>query len=198
MENKVCKFACIIMASGEGKRFGSNKLMANFAGQPLISYVLSATQNIFEKRIVVTRHENVAAFAKEREIDFILHQKPHRNDTVRLGLEKIGAGVTHCLFCMGDQPLITRASIEKILLAAQKEPNYIWRFIYQETLGAPVLFPAQFFDELKDLPEGKGGGVLLKKYADRVRTISVENPQELMDIDTQKDLGNLLKYLEQL
>ena len=37
------RIACIIMASGLGKRFGSNKLMASFHGAPLIHLVLDVT-----------------------------------------------------------------------------------------------------------------------------------------------------------
>ena len=31
------KLGCVIMASGEGKRFGSNKMLADIYGEPLIA-----------------------------------------------------------------------------------------------------------------------------------------------------------------
>ena len=37
---------CIIMASGQGKRFGSNKLMAEYHGQPLIKWILDITKDL--------------------------------------------------------------------------------------------------------------------------------------------------------
>lgn len=40
------RIACIIMASGLGKRFGSNKLMASFHGAPLIHSVLDVTGSV--------------------------------------------------------------------------------------------------------------------------------------------------------
>ena len=51
------RIACIIMASGLGKRFGSNKLMASFHGAPLIHSVLDVTGSVplFADRLVVTR-----------------------------------------------------------------------------------------------------------------------------------------------
>lgn len=48
------------MASGMGTRFGGNKLMAMLNGTPLIQYVIQTTENLFEKRVVVTRHDEVA------------------------------------------------------------------------------------------------------------------------------------------
>ena len=38
---------CVIMASGLGKRFGGNKLLARLKGRPLIQYALDATEGIF-------------------------------------------------------------------------------------------------------------------------------------------------------
>ena len=77
---------CVIMASGMGKRFGGNKLMADFAGQPMIARILAATEGLFDRRVVVTRYEDVAAICREQRVEVILHDLPHRSDTVRLGL----------------------------------------------------------------------------------------------------------------
>ena len=44
------------MASGMSKRFGSNKLLADFHGEPMIMRILRATDGLFTRRVVVTRH----------------------------------------------------------------------------------------------------------------------------------------------
>ena len=48
------KIGCVIMASGLGRRFGSNKLLADFGGEPMICRILDATEGIFRRRVVVT------------------------------------------------------------------------------------------------------------------------------------------------
>ena len=96
---------CVIMASGLGKRFGGNKLMADFRGQPMIGRILEATEGLYLRRVVVTRHEDVEAFCRERGVAAVTHDLPGRNDTVRLGLNAVGE-VDGCLFCPGDQPLL--------------------------------------------------------------------------------------------
>ena len=48
----------VIMASGLARRFGSNKLLADFGGEPMLCRVLRATEGI-SPRIVVTRSEDV-------------------------------------------------------------------------------------------------------------------------------------------
>lgn len=186
---------CVIMASGLGTRFGGNKLLADFDGQPLIVRVLDATEGIFAKRVVVTRHEAVAALCEARHIPAVLHDFPGRNDTVRLGLEALGEGMDGCLFCPGDQPLLRRETLGRMVRAARENPDKILRLSCGNKAGAPVLFPSSLFEELKALPEGKGGSVLVKKYPELVTNVPARDEWELLDVDTPEDLENLKSYL---
>ena len=184
-------FGCVLMASGLGKRFGSNKLMADFNGKPMIERALAATDHFFPLRIVVTRSEEVAAYCKKREVRVIFHEFPNRNDTVRLGLLAM-AETEGCLFCPGDQPLLSSETIASIALAAKNGKNRIFRPIHGENEGAPVLFPKSVYAELLNLPEGKGGGTVIKKHPEMLCRINVNNPYELMDADTPEQLAFLL------
>lgn len=188
---------CVIMASGLGKRFGGNKLMADFNGEPLLCRALAATEGYFSHRVVVTRHADVAALCHALNIEVILHDRPYRSDTVRLGLSAITAAndiIDGCLFCPGDQPLLRRETIERLIQTFLINKNAIVRPSFDNTPGAPVLFPHWAFSELLALPEGKGGGFVAKKYPERVHLISVRDQYELKDVDTPEDL----LYLEDL
>ena len=185
---------CVIMASGLGKRFGGNKLMVSFGGQPMIARILAATDDSFDRRVVVTRHEAVAAYCRARNVEVVLHNLPNRNDTVRLGLEAVGE-VDGCLFCPGDQPLLKKETIEALINGWKRESDCIWRPSFEDQPGAPVLFPKWAFSELLTLPEGKGGGFLARKYPERVRLHPVRDPYELMDVDTQETLRELSDFL---
>ena len=193
LDNPFGNIGCVIMASGLGKRFGSNKLLADFGGKPLISRILDVTEGIFSKRVVVTRHEEIVGLCQEHGIQTILHNLPHRNDTVRLGIENM-TGVDRCMFCTGDQPLLRRETIAALAIASSNNHSLIWRTAYEETPGSPVVFPSWTFAELGNLPEGKGGGFIIKKNPEMVRYISVQNCFELNDIDTPDDLETLLKH----
>lgn len=182
---------CVIMASGLGKRFGGNKLMVDFKGKPMIQWVLDATENIFTRRVVVTRHKTVEALCQAQGIDVIYHTLSHRNDTLRLGLLNLGQDVEGCVFCPGDQPLLRRDTIASLALCGANEKNGIWRTAYEDRKGAPVLFPKWSFPQLLSLPEGKGGSFVAEKYPEQVRTVSVRDPYELMDADTPEDLKGL-------
>lgn len=187
------KVGCVIMASGLGKRYGCNKLMVDFHGKPMIQRALDATEGLFSARVVVTRHESVAGLCREQNLDAVLHDLPHRSDTVRLGLEALG-DLDACMFLPGDQPLLRRETIAKLLQSWQQSSESIIRPIHEDTEGSPVLFPAWAFSELRNLPEGKGGGEVIKNHPHEIMRVSIDDPFELVDVDTQETL-ELLKGL---
>ena len=184
---------CVIMASGLGKRFGGNKLMEDFQGEPMIQRALNATAGLFSHRVVVTRHESVAALCRQQNVDVVLHDLPHRSDTVRLGLEAIG-DVERCMFCPGDQPLLSKETIASLLLSAVSNPEFVWRPCCDGAPGAPVLFPRWAFPELAALPEGKGGGVVIKRHPEKCQMQPISDPWELIDADTPEFLAQLRQH----
>ena len=81
---------CVIMASGLSRRFGANKLLADFCGQPMLCRAFAATAApSISARIVVTRSEEVQALCRAQGVPVLLHSLPGRNDTVRLGLSAL-------------------------------------------------------------------------------------------------------------
>ena len=184
------QIGCVIMASGLGKRFGGNKLMADFHGKPMIQRSLDATNGLFARRVVVTRHEQVAALCREQHVDVVLHDLPNRNDTVRLGLQALG-DLDACMFLPGDQPLLRRETVAMLLEHRKENPHSIIRPAYEDTEGSPVLFPSWAFPELMDLPEGKGGGIVIKNHPHAVHRVSIADPFELADADTPEILETL-------
>ena len=145
---------CVIMASGRAVRFGSNKLLADFGGAPLIVRALDAAETpALAARVVVTRSPEVAELACKAGMKTILHSLPGRNDTVRLGLEALLSelpGLAGCIFLPGDQPLLRKESLEAMvrdLSALDEKERAILRLGFRaedgtERLGSPVLFEA--------------------------------------------------------
>ena len=153
----------------------------------MIQRALDATERLFSARIVVTRHESVAALCREQKVDVVFHDLPNRNDTVRLGLEALG-DLDACMFLPGDQPLLRRETVAMLLENWKENPDRIIRPAHEDTVGSPVLFPAWAFPELKNLPEGKGGGVVIKNHPHDVLHVSITDPFELADADTPETL----------
>ena len=212
----VADIGIVIMASGVGKRFGSNKLLAPLSGKPLIQYILDAT-NYFPLRVVVTRYPDIVALCKTQNIPCLLHDYPDRNDTIRLGVtyleslyfEQNRTPLSGILFCQGDQPLLSEDTLQRFV---QETSRHKGAFILQSKVsseenetdescmqsdvrfGSPVCFSSHFFQALKSLPKGKGGRVLIQSYPNKLFPVPVPS-QELLDVDTPTDLMELSKYL---
>lgn len=184
------KTGCVIMASGVGARFGGNKLMADFLGKPLFLRAIEASENLFDKRVVVTRHEDVAEICRERKIPVIRHDLPHRNDTIRLGLESL-ADCDCCMFLPADQPLLRQETLAMLLESRKNAPDQIIRPVYEDTEGSPVLFPSWAFPELLTLPEGEGGSNVIQRHPEQVFRVSIADPFALADADTPQMLEML-------
>ena len=195
LDQPFAKIGCVIMASGLGKRFGGNKLMADFRGKPLILQALHASRSLKENRVVVTRHEDVAALCREHGVQVVFHDLPHRSDTVRLGMEALG-DMDACMFLPADQPLLRQETVDMVVSCWKANRQSIVRPFCEDTPGSPVLFPDWTFEQLRDLPEGKGGGWVIKQYPERVKAVPISDPYELMDVDTPENLEILRKYAE--
>lgn len=191
--NQANRIGCVIMASGMGKRFGSNKLMADFAGSPMILHAIKKTENLFSKRVVVTRHIEIVELCHQSDLEVIYHNLPYRSDTIRLGLKALD-NIDACMFLPGDQPLLRRETVAMLLENRKENPDSIIRPAYEDSEGSPVIFPAWAFPELKHLPEGKGGGFVMKNHPHAVCRVPVSDPFELADADTPATL-ELLKGL---
>lgn len=203
---------CVIMASGLSRRFGTNKLLADFCGQPMLCRALAATATPgIAARIVVTRSEDVQALCRTQGVPVLLHSLPGRNDTVRLGLSALLEQLPElsgCMFLPGDQPLLCRETVEAMTerfcheqtspAEWQKETEReIFRLGFRvrndpsPLTGSPVLFEKGLFQELLTLPQGMGGSVLLRKYPAHVHTVYIADRNELADADTPEALAQL-------
>ena len=198
-QTKQAAVGCVIMASGRAVRFGSDKLLADFGGAPLIARALAVTASpALAARVVVTRSAEGAMT--------VLHSLPGRNDTVRLGLDALLGecpGLGGCIFLPGDQPLLRRESLEAMVrdFHAQKETEQVILRLgcraggAEPLLGSPVLFGSGHFDALRALPEGKGGGVVIRQHPGCVRAVYAQSAEELEDADTVERLEALKCFL---
>jgi bifunctional UDP-N-acetylglucosamine pyrophosphorylase/glucosamine-1-phosphate N-acetyltransferase len=103
--------AAIVLAAGQGTRMRSQlpKVLHPLAGRPMLLHVLDAVRRAgIEHCVVVTGH---GADQVERSLDgtaATIRQEPQLGtaDAVRVGMERVPAGVRHVLVTNGDVPLL--------------------------------------------------------------------------------------------
>jgi len=120
--------AAIIVAAGRSRRMGLDKLFARLDGQPVIAHSI----RIFEKTdcvseiIVVGRKDRLRELRelvrknRFRRVSGIIAGGPRRQDSVRLGLKKLGAKAKYVAVHDAARPLVRPELIEEVFQAAQQ------------------------------------------------------------------------------
>ena len=192
MELKQLKLGCVVMAAGNARRFGENKLAAALRGRSLILRALEAVPaEQFEKVVVVTQYPEVMRLAGE--FRFAAVHNPHPDwgisHTIALGLTEV-RDCDGVLFCVSDQPLLRRESVKRLTALWRIHPEKIAALGHGGFRGNPCLFPARFFPELMALEGDHGGSSVIRRHEEDLLLLEVPEA-ELRDVDTAKALEAL-------
>lgn len=176
-----------VLASGEAARFGENKLLQEFEGRALVARAFSCLPEGLARKVVVTRWPEVAEMGRAAGLTAVLHDFPDVRDSIRLATEAM-EGLDGALFLVGDQPLLTMESVERLIASFREEPAFAHRLAWRGAPGNPVLFPAAAFPYLRALNPGETGRAALKRAKIPVRLTEAAHEWELMDCDTPEAL----------
>ncbi len=186
------RIGCVVMAAGDARRFGENKLSALFRGKSLVRRALDAVpEEAFAAVAVVTQYPEVEALAEEYGFTPVRNRHPDWgiSHTIALGLEALGE-VDAALFQVSDQPLLRRESVAALVEFYRERPEAIAALGHNGVRGNPCLFPAAYFPQLYALTEDHGGSSVIRRHEAALRLLEV-NPRELCDADTPEDLTAL-------
>ena len=183
---------CVVMAAGNARRFGENKLAAGVGGRSLILRALEAVPGEeFETVAVVTQYPEVLDLAGRFRFSAIRNEHPDfgLSHTIRLGLEALGRCDAAC-FLVSDQPLLKRESVRALAELWRSQPENIAALAHGGVRGNPCIFPARFFPELLELREDHGGNTVIRRHEEALILWEVPE-EELTDVDTPEALKRL-------
>ena len=153
------KISFIYMASGYGRRFGSNKLYARLDGKDL---GLEAVYNGFSSQGITA--------------------------SLRLGTKAAGEDTDILLFFVADQPYMKGTTVASFVRGFAGCGYGIGCVKSGDRKGNPAAFSGRYRQELLALWGDRGGSVIMKAHPGDVWTMEVP-AEELKDIDLQEDLG---------
>ncbi len=190
------KIGCILLAAGAGSRFGGSKLSATLEGKQIIDYILASLPvSYFDKRIIVAANAKLLQAAQPYGFEGIINDRPELGASlsIRMGLSVLGEADA-CMFCVADQPLLQRKTLENMLKAY--EPGTILSLSSGGITGNPNIFPSSLFPELSCLTGNEAGKTVISRHTDMLRLHSVFDTSQLRDIDTQEHLKEVSALLE--
>lgn len=194
MENRQKKqiIGCVVMAAGNARRFGQNKLAASLDGRSLILRALEAVPgDMLDRVVVVTQYPEVMRLAGDFRFAAIHNPHPEYgiSHTIELGLTAL-RDCDGVLFQVADQPLLRRESVAGVIRTWLAQPRCIAALSHDGVRGNPCLFPAAFFPELMALQEDHGGSTIIRHHEDLV-VLYETAAEELTDVDTPVALEEL-------
>ena len=194
MEHKPT-LGCVLMAAGNARRFGQNKLSAALDGRSLILRALEAVPSEkFETVVVVTQYPEIMRLAGEFHFAAIHNDAPEEgiSRTIALGLTAL-RDCDGVLFQVSDQPLLRRESIAHLVDCWRRQPDKLAALSHGGVRGNPCIFPARFFPELMELVGDRGGSAVIRKHENDLVLLETA-AEELYDVDTAAALELLKQH----
>ena len=213
------KMAMIMLAAGNSRRFGANKLLYEIDGIPMYRHVLEQLddtkkkiENIYSEYsdivqlnnlyrnnitakiicniIVITQYDAIAEAVKTKEIQVLYN--PHPEDGISSSV-KIGLNASldadAVLFTVSDQPWLTSETICELIHVFLNTSKGIACISYQGKMGNPCIFDRKYYNELLSLEGDKGGKKVIMKHLDDTQVYEIEEGRELEDIDYYESIA---------
>ena len=193
---KQWKLGCVVMAAGNARRYGDNKLAAQLRGRSLILRALEAVPTeAIDSAVVVTQYPEIMRLAGEFHFAAVYNEHPDYgiSHTIELGL----TGLRDCdgvMFLVSDQPLLRRKSVAALASLWKSHPDSIAALSHGGVRGNPCVFPARFYPELLELTEDRGGNAVIRRHEEDLVLLEVD-ARELTDVDTPEALRSLTAEL---
>ena len=192
------KIAMIMLAAGNSRRFGANKLLYEVDGMPMYRHVqkqlVRAKSHLDDIRCdisVVTQYATIAETAGKQGLRVLynLHPELGISSSLKIGLEA-NLDADAVLFTVSDQPWLTSETICGLIRAFLDSKKAAACVSYQEKMGNPCIFARKYYDELLALEGDKGGKKVLMRHLEDTCIYEVKDARELKDIDYCRQTEN--------
>jgi molybdenum cofactor cytidylyltransferase len=192
----------IVLAAGESRRMGSQKLLLPFGAITVIGRVVDQLlQSVIDKNFVVTGHnaDKIAEELSARAVTIVDNPDYPSGmlSSVRCGLRALPRECQAVMVALGDQPAITTNLIDDIIQAFKANHKGIVVPVFQNRRGHPILFDGVYRDEILVRYDDVGLHGLLHAHPDDVLELAVSEPSVLSDMDCPEDYQRELARLEE-
>jgi molybdenum cofactor cytidylyltransferase len=184
----------LVLAAGQSRRYGNDKRLACLpCGTSLWQAVLNNAAMAVKNITLVVKPGEASYFQSQARLPLLrVIEAPDcergMGVTISNSLEYIEAD--KLIIALADMPFVQVSTFNQVCAALREHEIVVPTF--QGQRGHPVGFQRQYFSELAELDGDSGGRSILKRHADKVFELPVDDPGVLYDIDTEADLSSLM------
>lgn len=192
----------ILLAAGESRRMGSQKLLLSFGSSTVIAHIVDQLlRSAVDKVFVVLGHdaERIAQELSGRPINVVPNPnyKAGMLSSVRCGLQALPQQCEAVMVMLGDQPAITSKLVDEMVRSFTSADKGILVPLYRGKRGHPILFSEHYRNEILTRYDNVGLRGLLHAHPDDIFELSVSMPSVLSDIDYPEDYQRELASLDE-
>lgn len=188
------QLSILIPAAGASKRLGRAKQLVRFKSGTLIENAVNIAESTAPLEIIVVTGANADA------VKGAVGQAPVRwihnprwshgmGSSIAIGAAGINLRSNAVMILLCDQWRLRAYDLQTLTKAWRSRPEHIFCAQAKGQFMPPVIFPATCFAELRALDGDIGARSLLKKYAEILTPVTLENAAA--DLDTQAHLSIL-------
>ncbi|MEZ5742329.1 MAG: nucleotidyltransferase family protein [Sphingomonadaceae bacterium] len=179
----------IVLAAGSSRRFGGDKLSAEFRGEPLLHHAIRAARAAPVERVIVVAKPglDIDAWDGATPVETVRIESGALSESLKAGIAAAGDCNGAFVF-LGDMPLVPRDMAA--MLAAQIGDAFAAQPTFEGKPGHPVLLSSRAIAAAQALEGDEGLGRILRARDD-VLLVPCADPHILLDIDRPTDLAKI-------
>ena len=182
----------ILLAAGESRRFGGNKLLSEFMGKPLYRHVFDKLTELIKKRsdldlCVVTQYEEIRKQVCAAGIPVIWNDHSYEGITssLKLGIACVGEVMERDYYCffVADQPHMKIDTMDRFFDRFLQSGFSLGCIRYEGHKGNPTIFHVKYREELLALTGDTGGKQVFSRHPEDCFYLDADSQIELVDYD---------------
>jgi molybdenum cofactor cytidylyltransferase len=192
------RIAGVILAAGEGRRFGQCKATALLDGKNFLEVIAGNLKGIECEPIIVVGGrdaETIAGEAKRLAIGYVINSDWEKGQfsSLKTGLSKINEDVCGALVTLVDHPFVASETYKQMKEAFAKFPKRILIPVYENRRGHPIIIPGEIINQIIQSPDDVNLRDIIKNHESMVVRFRCDDSGVIKDIDTMDDLERARK-----
>ena len=197
--------AGIILAAGMSTRLGQLKQLLKVGGKTILSMVIDAALfSDLDKILLVLGHQSdkiIAAMGdklRNPKLSVIINSRYQEgmSTSIQCAMEKIKDDFSSFMIILGDQPLLSKDTINFILSRFWASNKGICVPVHKGKRGPPVCFSNEFYDDIFNISGDIGAREIIKNKPEHTLDVEIEDSDCFFDIDNEADLERLLSRMK--
>ena len=184
--------SAIVLAAGEGTRFGGTKQLEILRDKPLVQHAVdAASRGGVDEIVVVLGHDALRvrdALDLPEGARFVINDRyaDGQSTSLAAGLRALDPQTDAAVVLLADQPGIGARHVRSLVTAFETDPAEILRIRFRDGPG-PAILARSVWDEAMALTGDTGARALIEAEPDRARWLAFDEDTPV-DVDRRSDL----------